>query len=228
MDGHIPLFVCCLIALFSAGLAAIPLDIDESPLDNNATAPPDYRLNDDVEPISYTLTVRPYFEHADAAKAFTFDGEAEIKIKATRSGVQVITLHKKHLNVTSQTINLFGWGLIAPKIVSADYDNVTDKYSLTLDRPLNKRFEYTLKFSYVGRLQSDMHGFYSSSYQVGNATKWLASTQFEPVHARKAFPCFDEPRFKAVIQLSIDRPLHFQPSLANTKIRRRNDVTVNG
>lgn len=228
MESHISLFVCCLIASLSLGLATVPLDIDESALDSNATVAPNYRLNDDIEPISYTLTVRPYFNHTDPAKAFTFDGEVNIKLKATRSGVQVITLHMKDLNITSKKIKLFRWGLGAPKIVSITHDNVTDKYSLSLDQALEESVSYLLKFTYVGRLQSDMHGFYSSSYQVDNSTKWLASTQFEPVHARKAFPCFDEPRFKAVIQLTIDRPRHFQPSLANTKIRSAFEVNING
>jgi alanyl aminopeptidase len=43
-------------------------------------------------------------------------------------------------------------------------------------------------------------------FAVQDAGAWYAMTQFEPLFARRAFPCFDEPRFKVPWQLTLRVP----------------------
>ena len=56
---------------------------------------------------------------------------------------------------------------------------------------------------YSGVLNDQLRGFYLSKTKARN----YAVTQFESTDARRAFPCFDEPAFKATfgVTLTIDR-----------------------
>src|SRR5271156_4640831 len=60
----------------------------------------------------------------------------------------------------------------------------------------------TLKIEYSGILNNELRGFYLSK----TAKRNYAVTQFEATDARRAFPSFDEPAYKATfdIQLSVD------------------------
>jgi alanyl aminopeptidase len=64
-----------------------------------------------------------------------------------------------------------------------------------------KRGAATLHLTYSGRFSSrDSRGFFRQQ----DENRWYVVSQFEPVHARLAFPCFDEPRFKVPWQLTVE------------------------
>jgi aminopeptidase N len=65
----------------------------------------------------------------------------------------------------------------------------------------------TLKIDFVGSLNNQMAGFYRSHYKDTNGNdKIVASTQFEALDARRAFPCVDEPAAKATFLLTLIVP----------------------
>ncbi|XP_076673132.1 aminopeptidase A isoform X7 [Andrena cerasifolii] len=67
---------------------------------------------------------------------------------------------------------------------------------------------YHLSFEFNGALQPDkIVGFYSSKYKDSqNRTRYIATSKFEPTYARRAFPCFDEPAFKAEFTVKLVHP----------------------
>ena len=58
----------------------------------------------------------------------------------------------------------------------------------------------TIKIRYTGILNNELRGFYLSK----TARRDYAVTQFEATDARRAFPCFDEPAFKATLRHHAD------------------------
>src|SRR5262249_12894151 len=61
-----------------------------------------------------------------------------------------------------------------------------------------------LSLSFTGTLNDKLRGFYRSRYRdPGGEWRWLAATQFEATDARRAFPCWDEPDFKAVFAVTL-------------------------
>ncbi|PUZ74699.1 hypothetical protein GQ55_1G086600 [Panicum hallii var. hallii] len=66
--------------------------------------------------------------------------------------------------------------------------------------------EGTLTIAFQGTLNDKMHGFYRSVYELNGEKKNMAVTQFEPADARRCFPCWDEPAFKAVFKITLEVP----------------------
>ncbi|KAJ6793920.1 aminopeptidase M1-like [Iris pallida] len=63
-----------------------------------------------------------------------------------------------------------------------------------------------LEISFEGILNDQMKGFYRSTYEHNGEKKNMAVTQFEPTDARRCFPCWDEPAFKATFKMTLDVP----------------------
>ncbi|MGH1503941.1 MAG: M1 family metallopeptidase, partial [Acidimicrobiales bacterium] len=67
--------------------------------------------------------------------------------------------------------------------------------------------ETVVELAFEGGFNDQLVGFYLSRFTDadGNPAK-LATTQFEATHARKAFPCWDEPAAKATFDITIVAP----------------------
>src|SRR5258708_38350927 len=62
---------------------------------------------------------------------------------------------------------------------------------------------YTLSFSFRTKITNSSHGLFAQSYDLRGKAESLLATQFEPADARRGFPCWDEPSFRATFQLSV-------------------------
>jgi len=77
--------------------------------------------------------------------------------------------------------------------------------------------QYTLVIEFEGKVNTSSDGMYLSRFED---THYIF-TQFEDMHARKAFPSFDEPAFKIPYQMTISAPEH-QVVVSNTPVEEHN------
>ncbi|XP_078428131.1 aminopeptidase M1 [Wolffia australiana] len=74
-----------------------------------------------------------------------------------------------------------------------------------------------LQIGFSGSLNDQMKGFYRSTYEHDGVKKNMAVTQFEPADARRCFPCWDEPAFKAKFKITLEVP-HDLVALSNMPV----------
>lgn len=107
-------------------------------------------------------------------------------VKTALTDVKSITLHQKNLKISE-----FMVGSETGTYNEAQYNPITDKWTIPLNTALTPNVEVTLKVVYTGVMAEDMNGFYRSYYMEGTTKVMMASTQFQQTEARRAFPCFD-------------------------------------
>src|SRR5512141_1522467 len=165
--------------------------------DMNQDTPPEtvdpYRLPRHVVPIRYDLRLEP-----DLATA-RFAGQETI----------TLTIHQPTSHIILNAIEL--------DIASAQIEGAAGparQASMTLDAALQRCHliftailspgTWKLKIAFSGALNNKLRGFYRSTYKdEQGATHNMAATQFEATDARRAFPCWDEPDFKAVFATTL-------------------------
>ncbi|XP_049281198.1 membrane alanyl aminopeptidase-like [Anopheles funestus] len=168
----------------------------------------DYLLNDDVWPSHYDIEIVPYLEAEGNKAQFTFDGSAKVTVTTTKQDVTQIKLHKARMDISAWSVLRTSDNAVIPTQQEM-YDAETEILTLPLSTPLQANAEYVLSFTYIGNMDEDMHGFYRSYYWSNGEKVWMGSTQFQQTHARRAFPCFDEPKFKATFQLKINHKTQY-------------------
>jgi len=145
------------------------------------------RLSQTVRPSSYTLTLAPDL------KAATFTGVESIDVTLAEP-VNAITLNAIEIAFESVTVNAAGKQQTAT--VSLDKDKEQATFTFPERLPAGKA---TLTIHYTGILNNELRGFYLSK----TAKRNYAVTQFESTDARRAYPSFDEPAFKATYNVSL-------------------------
>ncbi|XP_059083647.1 LOW QUALITY PROTEIN: aminopeptidase N-like [Tigriopus californicus] len=165
-----------------------------------------FRLDPDIRPLSYELKVIPRLEES------IFYGTFGIVLRSTKS-ISAITLHSVQLSLSKRDLKLH-WQpneMIELEITDLVWDTQEQTMTISFDGSLAGDLSnetLILSGNYTGILTNDGYGFYQDSFQraMDGTVSKMAVTQLEPHFARRMFPAFDEPSFKAQFQISVAAP----------------------
>jgi puromycin-sensitive aminopeptidase len=166
-----------------------------------------FTLPASVRPASYRIRLQPDLDR------FTFQGEESIDIQVVEPTAQIV-LNADELQIQSATLTRAGVTTAATRIT---FDKPRERVTLAFGESVPPD-EARLDIRFSGALNDKLRGFYRSQYTTPDGEqRYLAATQFEATDARRAFPCWDEPAWKAGFQVTLVIPDSLT-ALSNTPV----------
>ncbi len=158
-----------------------------------------YRLSREALPRHYRLVLEP-----DIANA-TFRGTVAIEIDIAEPTDRLV-LNALDLEIQTASVSLETTptdGQRPSFDAHVELDAETERLSLTVDQVLPKGGA-VVELAFTGILNDKLKGFYRSTWtDEDGADHTIATTQFQSTDARRAFPCWDEPDFKATFGVTL-------------------------
>ena len=157
----------------------------------NSTSPhlaQPYRLPRHIIPTRYDLQLTPHLAQA------TFDGTVVIAANVLAQAPEIV-LNAKALTIHDVQVN----GLDAHFSLHSETERLVITPSSAVETGT-----VSISISFSGVLNDSLRGFYRSTYTDENGTEQvIAATQMQSTDCRQAFPCWDEPDFKAVFGITL-------------------------
>ena len=195
-------------AAAALGLAAAFAQAEVQP---PSTAPPvpGLRLPRDVVPLAYAprLVVDP--------AVATFAGTIDIDVRVERP-TDVVWLNAKDITLRDAKAQV--GGAQAEPIRATRIGGSDEVMGLRFERPLPAGGA-RIALDYTAKVQ-DLSAI--GVFRQQEAGRWYVLTQFEPMDARRAFPCFDEPDMKAPWALTLVVPRGAR-AFANMPVERESE-----
>jgi aminopeptidase N len=145
------------------------------------------RLPETARPQNYKLKFTPDLESAK------FEGDETIAVSVLKPTSE-ITLNAVDIDFHEVTIE--SGGTIQKATVAPEKEK--EMVVLSVEKPLAAGTA-TIHITYTGILNSEMRGLYLGKDDQGRR---YAASQFEATDARRAFPSFDEPDYKATFDIT--------------------------
>jgi aminopeptidase N len=150
------------------------------------------RLPKTVVPTDYRIMLTP-----DAA-AKTLRGTESVTLDVRRATNQIV--------FNTHDIAISSARLDGARVAHTVTENDKQLTTLTLARPAAPG-RHVLSLAYSGKIEDSPDGLFAQDYRSPDGrTGRMLSTQFESTDARRMFPAWDEPAFRATFQLTVTLP----------------------
>lgn len=148
-----------------------------------------YRLPAGITPSRYDVRLVPSLDDATFTGLITVQLDVEMPTEA-------IVLNAAELAIASCAVN----GSSAEFTLDPDTDRLIVVPATELQPG-----SATLTVEFAGVLNDKLRGFYRSTYTDADGNEQvIATTQMQSTDCRRAFPCWDEPEYKAVFSITLD------------------------
>jgi puromycin-sensitive aminopeptidase len=149
-----------------------------------------FRLPRQVAPTHYDIHLELDLE------TFTFAGSVGVDLEVAEA-TDAIVLNAAEVEIKSATLSN---GVAISEI---SYDDEMERASLSLGSTLDPG-SYRLEIEHSGIINDQLRGLYRSTYKDADGQEHvLATSQCQATDARRIFPCWDEPDFKATYQTTM-------------------------
>jgi aminopeptidase N len=144
-----------------------------------------------IVPIDYAIRIVPNLDKR------TFTGTETVKLRV-QAPVREVVLNALEIDVASAAVD----GKTVPK-TAIKIDHQSELLRIGLPSELSTG-NHTLALTFSGKINQQGQGLFYAPYQEQGtgAKKTVLGTQFEATDARRMFPCWDEPVFRAQFQLT--------------------------
>ncbi|MCE9611354.1 MAG: M1 family metallopeptidase [Chthoniobacter sp.] len=146
-----------------------------------------------VVPVEYAVSLVPDLERG------TFRGTVRVTLDV-REAVPALVLNAVGLEITGSTLDGEAGALGRP-VLDAGQQTLTLPLTVALAPGVRK-----LSIDFAGQLREQPEGIYLVRYKKDGQERRGLATQFEPADARRMFPCWDEPVFRAAFTLAVAVP----------------------
>jgi aminopeptidase N len=144
-----------------------------------------------IVPRHYVIHLEPDLEH------LTSEGAEAVEIEVLKPSSQIV------LNAVETEIRNASLARGSSRQeLKPQFDASNQVVKFTTSVPLQPG-NYILSFSFRSKISNISRGLFVQSYDLRGKAESLLAARCEPADARRVFPCWDEPSFRATFQLSV-------------------------